>query len=314
MPTHTKEKESGISKSSDDLKRYSSFPVGSDEMVNVLVEEHHGWATSIAKSIARGWNLDWQLDGLDGGAYEGLLFCARRYDPAMGVPFRGYARRRIHEACTEEARKSKSWQQSTGGVETEVEMEARELSAKIFDLFPELRDGFLPSGAAGSGNETGIKNSIKQLLTGASLITAFQDSLTDNPENILDHKRLVELMASLEPVHQDILWAIYYQGQSMRALAECWGLDDLAIIREHKEILAHLAECFSQGRTETKIKTLKVRRGLRTKALDLKKKKDQGSFAKILSSMAVVLFLIATGYVSIASLNIAGFDIGGING
>ncbi|HMO17775.1 MAG TPA: sigma-70 family RNA polymerase sigma factor [Oligoflexia bacterium] len=266
----------------DETRRYQAFEPGSSVLIDLLVTEHHGWATSIAKSVARGWNMDWQLDGLDGGAYEGLLFCARRYDPSKGVPFRAYARRRIHEACTEEARKSKNWQQSTGGEDSEAELEARELSAKIFDLFPELREGFLPSAASGSSEDTGIKDSIKQLLTGASLIAAFQESASENQENLVDYKRLVELMTELEPVHQDILWAIYYQGQSMRALAESWGLDDLSIIREHKEILSHLADRFSEGRASSNKNPLKVRRGLRTKALDLKKKKEKGSFSRML--------------------------------
>jgi RNA polymerase sigma factor (sigma-70 family) len=284
----------------DQIAEYQKHDPGSDSLIELLIQDHMGWATSIAKAVARAWNMDWQVDGLDGGAYEGLLFCARRYDPSMGVPFRGYARRRIHESCTEEARKSKVWQQSTGGSETEVESEARELSAKIFDLFPELRDGFLPSAATGSGEDTGIKNSIKQLLTGASLIAIFQESASENQENLIDQKRLVELMAELEPVHQDILWAIYYQGQSMRALAESWGLDDLAIMREHKEILSHLSGRFSEGRMKNGTVPLKVRRGLRTKALDLKKKKEKGSFSKMLSEVmgVAIFFMIMTGWIS----------------
>ena len=118
---------------SDD-KEYSKYTPGSEEFIARLIEDHMGWATSIAKSVARAWNMDWQLDGLDGGAYEGLLFCARRFDPARGVPFRGYARRRIHEACTEEARKSKEWQRGTGS-QSEEEVEARELSPSYLMRF-----------------------------------------------------------------------------------------------------------------------------------------------------------------------------------
>ncbi|MCB0333257.1 MAG: hypothetical protein KDD55_07135, partial [Bdellovibrionales bacterium] len=56
---------------------------------NELVLEHRGWAESIARSVARAWNLDWQMDGLDGAAMEALIFCSRRYSPDRGVPFRG---------------------------------------------------------------------------------------------------------------------------------------------------------------------------------------------------------------------------------
>jgi len=64
----------------------------SQEEANNLVVEHHGWAESIARSVARAWNLDWRLDGLDGAAMEALIFCSRRFDPGRGIPFKGYAR------------------------------------------------------------------------------------------------------------------------------------------------------------------------------------------------------------------------------
>ncbi len=281
-----------VAKKGEPTTDYSAYTAGAENLIELLVQENVGWATSIAKAVARAWNLDWQLDGLDGGAYEALLFCARRFDPTLGIPFRGYARRRIHESCTEEARKSKAWQQSTGaGSGDEDEQEARELSARIFDLFPELRDGFLPAAITTSaeGKEEssdmasdagGIKSSIKQLLTGASLISAFSESTTNNQENIVDNKRMIEFLATLEPIHQDIISAIYYQGQSMRALAEAWELDDLSIVREHKEIIDYLSKKLGNEKTPA-IGQLKVRRGLRTKSIDMKRKKELGFFSKI---------------------------------
>ncbi|OVE79763.1 hypothetical protein BVY02_02345, partial [bacterium J17] len=196
-----------------DAEKYQSYEKGSEELVAVLVEDHMGWATSIAKSVARSWNLDWQIDGLDGGAYEGLLFCARRYDASTGVPFRAYARRRIHEASTEEARKSKSWQRGTS-MGASVEQDSREISAKLFDVFPSLRDGVLPSTEA--PGEDGWRMSIRQMLSGASIIAAFEASGSDNPEIAAEYKRLLEVIASLEPIHQAILWGVYWQGKSMR--------------------------------------------------------------------------------------------------
>lgn len=262
---------------------YSSMEPGSDEMIAQLTEEHMGWATSIAKSVARAWNMDWQLDGLDGGAYEGLLFCARRFDPARGVPFRGYARRRIHEACTEEARQSKAWQRGTGS-QTEEEKEARELSAKLFDVFPELRMGKLPE-TEGDSPQITLRSSVRQLLAGASLLQAFKESGSENPELSVEYKELVQFLAELEPVHQEIIWAIYYRGQSMRSLAEEWGIDDLSVIREHKELLQHLSDNLESSPG----KPMKVRRGLRTVAQELRRAKKLGPFADFLSSAAVIL-------------------------
>lgn len=268
-----------------------------------LVEENMGWTTSIAKAVARAWNMDWQLDGLDGGAYEALLFCARRYDPARGVPFRAYARRRIHEASTQEARKSKSWQQGVGS-NTQAEQDAREISAKLFDVFPELRDGLLPIGD-GDGDDA-MRSSVRQMLAGASLIAAFRDAGMGNPEAAVEYKALLNVMAALDPVHQAIIWAVYWQGQSMRSLAEEWEIDDLSVIREHKEILEYLCSQLEAGRN-AKVRPLKVRRGLRGMALQLKRNKDAGPFAQFVTTLAIVLAL-GAGVILLAGL-FSGFAV-----
>ncbi len=273
------------------VEQYKGLPAASDELVAKLVEENMGWTTSIAKAVARAWNMDWQLDGLDGGAYEALLFCSRRYDPARGVPFRAYARRRIHEAATQEARKSKSWQQGVGA-NAQAEAEGREISAQLFDLFPELRDGLLPAGD-GEG-EDAMRSSVRQLLAGASLIAAFKEAGSGNPESAVEYRQLLSVMAALDPVHQAIIWAVYWQGQSMRSLAEEWGLDDLSVIREHKEILEHLCTQIEAGRA-SKPKVLKVRRGLRAMALQLKRSKAPGPFAQFISGTTSVLGLVLFG-------------------
>lgn len=261
---------------------YSGYTPGSDEFVAKLIEDNMGWATSIAKSVAKAWNMDWQLDGLDGGAYEGLLFCAKRFDPVRGVPFRGYARRRIHEACTEEARKSKAWQKGTGS-QSEEEVEARELSAKLLDAFPELRMGQIPWDEDSEDFTVTLRSSVRQLLAGASLLAAFQESVSENPELSLEYKQLIEILATLEPVHQEIVWAIYYKGQSMRNLAEEWKIDDLSVIREHKEIMAYLAGMFETKDKMPKNK-IKVRRGLRTIAQDLRRANTTGPFSDFIRS------------------------------
>jgi len=246
---------------------YVDYEAGSEELVQKLIEDHHGWAIAIARSVARSWNLDWQLDGLDGGAYEGLLFCARRFDPTMGVPFRAYARRRIHESSTDEARKSKSWQQGVGA-DTPADQESREISAKLFEMFPELREGLLPSSEEG-GTE-GMRSSIRQLLTSASMLSALNDLGQGAAERAIDYKKAVDFICDLEEIHQQIIWNLYYEGKSMRSLATEWDLDELTIVREHREILGHLFQAISQP--NKRLKKLKIRPSLRKVAQ--KKKGD----------------------------------------
>lgn len=270
---------------------YTKYEAGSEALVEAIVADNMGWATSIAKSVARAWNMDWQLDGLDGGAFEALLFCARRFDPARGVPFRGYSRRRIHEASTEEARKSKAWQRGTG-VDSQVDQDAREISAKLLDLFPELREGYLPSTEDSEDITVSVRSSIRQLLAGASLIAAFNESSSENPEVSVEYKRMIEVLADLEPVHQHIIWAVYYKGVSMRGLAEEWETDDLSVIREHKEILSYLSLRVEQKKGLVTGR-LKIRRGLRTVAQRIKKKKDIGPFSEFVSA-ALAFYLLGS--------------------
>lgn len=274
---------------------YSGLEPASEQMVAKLVEDHMGWATSIAKSVARSWNMDWQLDGLDGGAYEGLLFCAKRFDPARGVPFRGYARRRIHEACTEEARKSKTWQRGTGA-DAPGEQEAREVSAKLFDVFPELRTGVLP-GTDADGSIPSIRSSIRTLLAGASLLSAFEESGSENPEIALEYKELIGVLSALEAVHQEIVWAVYYKDQSMRGLAEEWGVDDLSVIREHKEILGYLCS-YLEHNSGSPPKAPKVRRGLRPVAQRVRKEQKVGPFSKLAVHAVALIGLFVTALTS----------------
>ncbi len=252
----------------------ASTPLSKEE-VEQLVVENQGWAESIARSVARAWSMDWRGDGLDGAAMEALLFCARRFDPARGIPFRGYARRRIHEASTEEARKSKSWKtgfQYKGSGSNQDK--ARELSVKLLDIFPELREGSLPF-----GEDDDVRGSIRTMLVGAS-ISAFKDGIDiSSPEDAMDFKKVVGIVGALEPIHQMLIWKTYWEGYSLRTVAEDWGTDELNVIREHKVIIDYLSKCFAASK---KALRPKIRPGLRPVAFKLKKDLDMGPFAQIL--------------------------------
>lgn len=248
-----------------------------DEQINELVIEHKGWAESIARSVARSWNMDWQMDGLDGAAMEALFFCARRFDPSRGIPFRGYARKRIHEASTEQARKSKGWRKSSDNKE---EVRSREVSADLYNVFPELREGYLPGESDSGGGDDDVRSAIRQLLVGASLI-ATRYSMEDGPtpDQLIDYRKVVTFMANLEPVHQLLLYKVYWDGISLRSLADEWETDDLNVTREHKSLIGYLHKSFARGKPAPK---LKVRPGLASTAHRLKKEGSQGPFSDVL--------------------------------
>ena len=242
--------------------------------------EHKEWAESIARSVARAWNMDWKLDGLDGAALEALIFCSRRFEPARGIPFRGYARKRIHEASTEAARKSKGWRRVSSSA-SKVEQEAREISAELFNIFPELRSGELPLAEETHGDaEHEVRTAIRHLIVGATIVAAKQGVGTAPPDEIVDYKRLISKIAMLEPIHQTMIWKIYWEGESMRTVASEWDTDELNVIREHKVILTWLLKSLS---TSKEIQKPRVRPGLRHIALKLKRTMTEGQFSKFVS-------------------------------
>ncbi|HMO02858.1 MAG TPA: hypothetical protein PKD37_07420 [Oligoflexia bacterium] len=248
----------------------------SEEEANKLVEANINWAYNVAKAVARSWNLDWQADGLDGAAMEALIFCSRRYQPDTGVPFRGYARKRIHEAAAEAARRSKTWLKS--GSADRLEYEARALSAELLDVFPELRSGEISSAFA-SEDDSGrvdVRTAIRNLLVGASLLAAKHSLAQASPEEITDYKKMLTYAGQLEPIHQQLIWRIYWEGLSLRNLAEEWEVDELNVIREHKVLLAYLQKSFSAGKPSLKPK---VRPGLKAIAVKLKRSNHTGEFA-----------------------------------
>jgi hypothetical protein len=206
---------------------------------------------------------------------EAILFCSRRYDPERGIPFKGYARKRIHEASSDAARKSKGWHKA--GSSSKAQQNAREVAVDLIDIFPELRSGHLPS--SGEGDDD-TRSGIRQLLVGATMLSARQGIEGADPDDVLDIKKTVRLMATLEAIHQIILWRIYWETESMRSIASSWETDELNVIREHKALLAFLHSSIARGKTT---KPLRVRPGLKEISMKLKKKDPKGPFLKMLS-------------------------------
>jgi DNA-directed RNA polymerase specialized sigma subunit len=250
----------------------------SEEDANNLVVEHHGWAESIARSVARSWNLDWRLDGLDGAAMEALIFCSRRFDPSRGIPFKGYARKRIHEASTDAARKSKGWTRSSS--KGSPEAKAREISAELYGVFPELRDGRLPVHESSGNDDSDTRSAIRELLVGASIVATRQAVATDPlPDDLIDYRRMVGVMASLEPLHQWLLYKVYWDGLSLRTVATEWDTDGLNVMREHKVLIAYLQKSMAMGKPAP---LPKVRPGLKTLTAKFKKEGSKGPFTDVL--------------------------------
>lgn len=259
---------------------------------NNLVIENQKWAESIAKSVAHAWNLDWKIDGLDGAALEALIFCSRRFNPNLQIPFKAYARKRIHEAAQEAARKSRGW--AISRKKDPEAHKAKEISQELLKRYPELMDGELVI-FTDSNEETNSSNNaaeqekatrlvLREMLLGADIIASKQELSQENidPDETLEAKRIICAIALLEIIHQQLLWSIYWEGLSLRSLADEWHTDELNVIREHKVLLDWLSKN-SQGNKKMLIP--KIRPGLRGIALKMKKDNLIGKFSELVKKV-----------------------------
>ena len=223
------------------------------EDANQLVVDNQKWAESIAKSVAHAWSLDWKIDGLDGAALEALIFCSRRFNPNLQIPFKAYARKRIHEAAQEAARKSKGW--AISRKKDPEGHKAKEISQELLKQYPELMNGELILNSdtdsqenqkplTGAEQEKATRLVLREMLLGADIIASKQELTQENvnPDEILEAKRMICAIALLEVIHQQLLWSIYWEGLSLRSLADEWQTDELNVIREHKILLEWLTK------------------------------------------------------------------------
>jgi hypothetical protein len=156
---------------------------------------------------------------------------------------------------------------------------ARELSAEILHIFPELREGRLPAVEVSAAVYKGDRrSSIRQILVGAALLSAHQVGGLDFDESV-DYKSAVQLMATLDVVHQMLLYSIYWEGTSLRQLAADWQSEGLTVIREHRVILDFLGKKLSG--VKGRLLMPKVRPGLREVASRYLPEGSNGPFADL---------------------------------
>lgn len=216
-----------------------------------LIIQNKGWAESIARAVARAWKLDPEVDGLIGSALEALVECANRYDHTRGIPFRAYARRRVHEAACDAARNTKAW--AEGQVFSgSLDAKARSTAYELLKRFPELRSGQICDDSIGGT----LRSSVRQLILGATLVHLKESWENHADFDFHDYNKLIKAVCSLHVAHQWIIWKVYWEGYSLRGLAAEWQADPLTIIREHQAILNYLLGAFNkkQGLSPPKLR------------------------------------------------------------
>jgi hypothetical protein len=131
----------------------------------------------------------------------------------------------------------------------------------------------------GEDSSKGARIAIQQMLVGASVIATQQGLAASEPDDIMDYKKMVGYMTSLEPLHQLLLWLLYWEGESLRGIASTWDTDELNVIREHKVLLEFLQKSIQKGKANP---PPRIRPGLRDIALKIQKKLGKGKFTQLL--------------------------------
>ena len=103
------------------------------------------------------------------------------------------------------------------------------------------------------------------------------------PDELVDYKRMVTVMAVLEPVHQWLLYRVYWDGLSLRTVATEWETDGLNVMREHKVLLAFLQKSMAAGKPAP---APKVRPGLRPLTAKFKRDGSKGPFTDIVVNLS----------------------------
>lgn len=88
-------------------------------------------------------------------------------------------------------------------------------------------------------------------------------------------------MAALEPLHQWLLYKVYWDGLSLRTVATEWDTDGLNVMREHKVLITYLQKSMAMGKPAP---LPKVRPGLKTLITKFKKEGSKGPFTDALRS------------------------------
>ena len=155
----------------------------------------------------------------------------------------------------------------------------------MYGVFPELRDGHLPAQESGGGDDAECRSAIRELLVGASIIATKQAASSDPlPDELLDYRKMVTVMASLEPTHQWLLYRVYWDGISLRTVATEWDTDGLNVMREHKVLLTYLQKSIALGRP---CAIPKVRPGLKPLAVKFMKEGSKGPFTDVLKDAQI---------------------------
>ena len=204
-----------------------------------LARQHDGYARRLAAKVRRQAGLPRYVEQqeLEGWALLGLSEAASRFDPARGVPFGAYAKRRIVGAVLNGIGKMHQAPES-------ARQKARRL-ARSQDALPDWPEGSVEPESA----STQLARSI--VAVGASILI---QRLGDAAEPTDAHtpldatlqrearRRLHAALNQLEPAQRRLMRMYYFQDKSMSEVGKAMSISTPTVCRRHKDALQALAD------------------------------------------------------------------------
>ncbi len=210
----------------------------------------------IARQLSRSLRRVVDFDDLLSAGREGLFHAARHFDPARGVPFRGYANIRIRGAMLDgvrhQALSRRAFQQlrdlQVGNEAAEGFAEARQVSGQTgARAEPELEEQMAalatawaaaPLGTDGAAGAAGVRFDSADALE--------QDTPEEQYARAELHQRLHSAVAELEPTLARVLQLYYFEGLQLEDIARELGMERSWVgrlsIRARRELTHRLRE------------------------------------------------------------------------
>lgn len=183
-------------------------------------------------------------EDLRGVAYEALVRAARRFDPARGIPFRAFARQRIHWALVDYQRR-----------EDRAYRRAKRASQKVERL--SALQNLSPSGLGSecADNPLLAAKERARVLEMEKWVSALHEELPAAPRReprdaktkaVLEH-----LLRALNPEERMLLSALYREGISLSQYARRLGISHSTASRRHAAVLRRLRALVPMPVTES---------------------------------------------------------------
>lgn len=184
-------------------------------------------------------------DDLASAGALALMHCAESFDPALGVPFGAYARRRILGAFSDEMRAA-DWATRTARTRINESSAVTETLSQSFGRAPTVDEVALAMGVDRATATTALTDATRTVAHLDELTAGFIATAIDSPEHsILRAEQLHYVRTAVDALPEKmrhIVTQVYLEERPVKDVAEELGLSHAAISQQRAEGIRLLRE------------------------------------------------------------------------